>query len=211
MDHYCPFVLTCIGAANHKSFLLFCLYQSLAIAFGFIAFLQWLYYDSIDFLVSFKIAYRPLVGAALIGDVLVVVSFLIFAGGMGLTHLDYLMKGITTLDDLGYDFENRDKKNLIGRLRSKWDFGVLYNLKCAGFNNWTWFLPIAHREKYEGYVWNEIAKGKELILSKRNMGVKVIRDGEEVELKSIKEVMETSKDIYKGYTVMFFDDGVEIF
>lgn len=209
MDHYCPFVLTCIGAANHKAFFLFCFWQSLGIAFGLITGISWLYTSSIDFLSdNFSIPFRPVFAVIILGDFLVVVSFMFFAGGMAFTHWTYLQQNLTTLDDLGYNL--KQSRADIGRVRSKYDFGQIYNLRRAGFLEWTWWLPIAHREKYEGYVWHELGKSREHFGFSGTRKMSVVKDGKIIEMNDADEAIEIAKEIYKGYVVMYFDDQVEI-
>lgn len=144
----------------------------------------------------------------ILGDYFGVAAFMFFAGGMCMTHWNYLQQNLTTLDDLG-GFMN-DRNGNIGRIRAKYDFGVLYNLRCAGFLNPFWWLPLPHREKYEGCIWHELGKSKEYFGSSKENKVMVVKDGEYVEMSDAREVIETSQVVYKGFHMMYFEETVKV-
>jgi DHHC palmitoyltransferase len=186
MDHYCPFVLTCVGHANHKAFFLFCTYQSLAIAWGFVAASKWMWTCFLPFIWSFHMVLCPFIGMIILLDFLATFSFLIFAAGMSISHLYYLLENMTTLDDLS----SSTVRN-VGNLRSRYNLGVLYSLKNVGFaNTLSWWFPFAHRDKYEGYVHNKAGESREYFAINKEFKTKCVKDGK-------MEDIEDNEDIIK--------------
>ena len=207
MDHFCPFVLTCVGFSNHKTFILFCLFQMIGLSIGLIGFFIWCYFDLLEFLSNFPLSTRPIIVAAIVGDALGAIAFWMFSGGMGLAHLSMSTNNGTTLDELAIQ---RDGDMIVGSLRGVWNFGLFYNLRCIGFSGWGFWVPKKHDDKYEGYYWPRIGKAKEYLPVNFSSKIKCVKNGKMQEIDSLEEVCYATRMAYSGYAFTYLDQVFEV-
>jgi hypothetical protein len=160
-----------------------------------------MWYNFIPYLCTFNIYVRPVIGAFFVIDIFVLMGFLMFAAGMGFTHLFYVMDNETTLDDMG-------SGGNYGSIRLKYSQGVLYNLKHVGFAKlFSWWFPFAHRDKYEGYIWNKIGESREHFAINMNKKMHCVKNGETVDLEDRKEIYIAASMAYQNYTLKYLEES----
>ena len=120
---------------------------------------------------------------------------------MGMSHLTYAFTNFTTLEDMSYSHELRSK----AIIRGAYNFGVAYNLKVVGFLSWSWWLPLAHKDKYEGYIWPEIKVPKEYLPVNLQKKIHCYKHGKMAELDSMEEVYLAAQIAYQGYRFTYAD------
>jgi hypothetical protein len=75
-------------------------------------------------------------------DVVAVIGFMFFAGGMAFINLEYLKRNTTTIQDMDEDFESQYKMHAKQFPSNIYDMGELYNLKNSGFGGiFGWWTP----------------------------------------------------------------------
>lgn len=121
---------------------------------------------------------RLLVGLLIFADILSVLSLMLFAGGMALAHLDMLIENRTTIEEIDHSFAQSNFHPKDGAPSNCYDLGELYNLKNAGFSGlFSWWLPTAQRDKYDGYVQNKIGSTREFFPKNPVTKIFCVKDG----------------------------------
>lgn len=199
MDHYCPLTLTTVGYSNHKAFILFCTYQSLAIFYWMLIAAKWIYSDYLPFCRNHGFLITVAFTGFLFVDICILFALLSFTFTMSVAHFEFIFCNITTLDNLSFLDPVRSKDIPVSQeSRFIWDLGWMNNLKAVGFLEWFWWIPKKFGEKYEGYYWNRFDKSKECIISK---GAK--RGSKE-------EFLKEAERKYWGHTLIFAGSGYKV-
>lgn len=127
---------------------------------------------------------------------------MLFAMGMGFSHMYFLSENLTTLDDLSSSFNGN-----AGTVRSKYNFGILYNLKHAGLaTNLFWWFPFAQRDKYEGYIWNKIGESREHFPINEDSKIHCIKDGRPHNLETMDEVVIAASMAYQNHNLKYLNE-----
>lgn len=199
MDHYCPFTLTTVGYSNHKAFVLFCVYHTIGIFYLLLFISRWIYTNSILFYKEHNLFLSLLFFGIIVFDLFALIGFLSFTFTMSLAHIDFIVKNITTLDNLSFLDPVRSRELPVNQeSRFIWNLGFLYNLKVVGLLEPFWWIPRQFSEKYEGYHWNRFDKPREQIECK----------GENSESKE--EYMRKARKRYHDYTIVFGGQGYKV-
>jgi len=139
MDHHCPWIMNCVGFANHKFFFLLVLYTVLTCLY-ITATLSVAVQESMYMDMPVSRRFLMVLGLTLAITMGTLTSlFLTF-------HTWLMAKGLTTIEhcEKRSGQASQSAEVCVGSLRSSpYDLGVWENLKEALGSPWFWLLPIA--------------------------------------------------------------------
>jgi hypothetical protein len=166
MDHHCGILNTCVGYYNYKPWVTFVFYSTAHLflilttmidGFGF--YLDSTYYGKGTFQCNIFI----------ITFIIIVISFF-SVGELFVTHLLYIMKGVTTIEDKSHSFLDQLIKSQASQR------GIMDHIEEAiGNNSCNWFYPSKKLfSSYDGYVWLNGKSYEEFIIESRMAYLKTI-------------------------------------
>lgn len=143
-------------------------------------------------------------------DLLSVLSFMLFAGGMAFAHLSLIRENRTTIEEIDSSFNGGHTHSAFASPDNCYDLGELYNLRNSGFGGIiSWWFPTPQRDKYDGYVQHKIGVSREFFGKNPATKIFCIKDGYTVTIYDLSEVYLAASMAYQNqrlyYLGMFTD------
>jgi hypothetical protein len=169
MDHHCGILNTCVGFYNYKPWMTFLVFATLMLFLCFVTMADGLgfYLDHNHY--GFGTSHCNIF---IITLVLVLVAFF-SVGELLVTHLLFIAKGVSTIEDKS---ENMFDQLIKNQNSTK---GFLYHMnEIIGGNLCSWFNPNVRKFKvYEGYIWLHGKTYEEFLNDRRDVYLKTLESG----------------------------------
>ena len=116
---------------------------------------------------------------------------------MFLFHFTYAVSNSTTLESMSaYVGENK-------HLRSKYDWGLFFNLGNLGFFNQLFWFPNMHNDKFEGYFSPCLDENDQYIEIRKDKGQVAMVDGKFEEIHDVDKMKILAEKSFGGFTFIF--------
>ncbi len=169
MDHHCGILNTCVGYYNYKPWVTFVFYSTAHLFLILATMIDGLgfYFDS-----SYYGRGTYQCNIFLLTFVIIVIAFL-SVGELFVTHLLYIMKGVTTIEDKSQNFFDQLVKSQNGSR------GISDHIdEAMGSSACNWFYPSRKSfSVYDGYAWLN-GKSYEEFINERRMAYLKSLDGD---------------------------------
>lgn len=148
MDHHCGYLNNCIGFGNYRPYIVFLFYTMLLCFFLSTTMLR-----GLKFYINSEEAMTTIILVYILSYLLVVLG-LVVTGGLFFTHLTFILRGVTTIEDKGSLLENITGVQInscMENLREVFGEG----------NMITWLWPTVNKSViYSGYIYSSVGQNE---------------------------------------------------
>lgn len=169
MDHHCGILNTCVGHKNYKPWMTFVFYSTIHLLLILVTMIDGLnfYFDKTHYGKSSLEC-----NLFVITFIIVIISFF-SVGELLVTHLLYISKGVTTIEDKSESLYDQ----LLKRKNDDLSQNRMY--ETLGSSIWSWFSPkVMNFEVYDGYIWLNSKSYEEYINERRQEYLKTLHNSE---------------------------------